>query len=132
MVVDVDHVHVLGEVGQEDRALPGAAHQVQALTGVHLVVLLAAGAVLRVEFDEALVGHHRALAGEDVVVTGEGDAQHLRVLQGVAVLRLGFGAAEKAGSACLFALPQPRARSRSVLSSLGCTTTNPWPEKPSW
>ena len=69
VVVDVHDMDVLGEVGEVDRALPGAAHQVEALTGAsrgrrRWPVRL----VLAVELDQPLVGDHRALAGEDVVV----------------------------------------------------------------
>ena len=88
--------------------------------------------VLAVELDQALVGDHGALAGEDVVVARQRDPQQLRVLEAVAVLGLLLGVAEKRTLHGVFAPPQPRTRRRSVLSSLGWTTTMPCPEKAIW
>ena len=95
-------------------------------------VALAGALVLAVEVDDALVGDHRALAGEYVVGAGQRDPQQLRVLDGVPLLGLRLGVGEKCALHDVSAPPQPRARSRSVLSSLGCTTTMPWPEKAIW
>ncbi len=123
---------MLLEVGEVDRALPVAAHQVQALAGVGTRASLAVALVLGIELDEALVGDHRALAGEDVVVALQGEPEHLLVLQAPAVLGLLVVVGEKRTLHGVLAPPQPRTRRRSVLSSLGWTTTMPWPEKAIW
>ena len=95
VLLDVHDVHVLGEVGEVDRALSVAAHEVQALAGVRTRASLLVALVLGVELDEPLVGDHGALAGEDVVVALEGDAEHLLVLQTPAFLGLRVVVREK-------------------------------------
>ena len=73
--------------GEEHVALAGHPHERDVLAGDDLLEQLAdAAGLLVVEPDVALVGHHRALDREHVAA--EVHAQHLRVLQGEALLRL--------------------------------------------
>lgn len=105
LLLDLHDVDVLREVGEVDRALPGAAHQVEALAGAGAGPALVRGLVLAVEVDEALVGDHGALAGEDVVLPGQADPQELRVLDDVPLLALLLGVVEKRALHGVFSLP---------------------------
>lgn len=93
VAVDVDHMHVLRQIGEEDRPLTGAAHQRQLLAGRAPAPALPLE--LGVELQQPLVGDHGALAGQHIVVTGQLHPQQLRILRRVAVLRLDLGVSEE-------------------------------------
>ena len=87
LALELDQVHVLGGVGQEDLAGARDLHEVLALAGQRLLHELRHAAGARVlEGHVALVGDHRALLGADRALV-EADLQQVGVLQGEGVGR---------------------------------------------